>query len=138
MLEEIHDEDLADLLGLLDENEAAQILKALTAEEAAPIFERLDEETQEAIVEQLGVESIAPIVSEMAGALGPMVGAPRRYDGPMGKSDRAFVFGALGLWIGAGGPMPGWLVSIMVAVAALIAWNIVNRVRAGVGAAPSR
>ena len=66
LLEEIHDEDLADLLGLLDENEAAQILKALKAEEAAPIFERLDGDTQEAIVEQLGVESIAPIVSEMA------------------------------------------------------------------------
>ena len=29
-----------------------------------------------------------------------MVGASRRYDGPMGKSDRAFVFGALGLWVG--------------------------------------
>jgi magnesium transporter len=66
LLEEIHDEDLADLLGLLDEHEAAQILKALSAEEAAPIFERLDEDTQEALVEQLGVESIAPIVSEMA------------------------------------------------------------------------
>ncbi len=26
-----------------------------------------------------------------------MVGAERRYDGPMGKSDRAFVFGILGL-----------------------------------------
>ena len=38
--------------------------------------------------------------SEMAGALGPMVGAARRYDGPMGKSDRALAFGALGLWAG--------------------------------------
>lgn len=65
-LEEIHDEDLADLLGMLEEDEAAQILKALKAEEAAPIFERLDEDTQEAMVEQLGVESMAPIVSEMA------------------------------------------------------------------------
>jgi len=66
LLEEIHDEDLADLIGLLDENEAAQILKALKAEEAAPIFERLDEDTQEALVEQIGVENMAPIVSEMA------------------------------------------------------------------------
>ena len=32
-------------------------------------------------------------VSEMAGALGPMIGGERRYDGPMGKSDRA-------LWLG--------------------------------------
>lgn len=66
LLEEIHEEDLADLLGLLDDNEAALVLKALKAEDAAPIFERLDEETQEAIVEQLGVESIAPIAAEMA------------------------------------------------------------------------
>ncbi|MFT4247020.1 MAG: CDP-alcohol phosphatidyltransferase family protein [Pseudomonas sp.] len=47
-------------------------------------------------------------LSEYAGVLGLMVGASRRYDGPMGKSDRAFVVGALGLllafgWIGAAG-----------------------------------
>jgi magnesium transporter len=66
LMEEIHDEDLADLLGLLDENEAAQILETLQAAQAAPIFERLDEDTQEAMVEQIGVEKIAEIVSEMA------------------------------------------------------------------------
>src|SRR5262249_50361113 len=66
LLEDIHDEDLADLIGLLDEPEAAQILSALKAKEAAPIFERLDEDTQEALVEQIGVEKMAPIVSEMA------------------------------------------------------------------------
>lgn len=66
LLEEIHNEDLADLIGLLDDQEGALVLKALKAHEAAPIFERLDEETQEAMVEQLGVEKIASIVSEMA------------------------------------------------------------------------
>lgn len=66
LLEEIHNEDLADLIGLLDEQEGALVLNALKAHEAAPIFERLDEETQEAMVEQLGVEKIASIVSEMA------------------------------------------------------------------------
>jgi magnesium transporter len=65
-LEEIHDEDLADLLQLLSEDEAAQILRTLKAEDAAPILERLDEDTQEAMVEQLGVEDMAPILSEMA------------------------------------------------------------------------
>ena len=44
----------------------------------------------------VGLVIAASCVSEMAGALGPMVGAARRYDGPMGKSDRALVFGALG------------------------------------------
>src|SRR5262249_30119298 len=66
LLDEIHDEDLADLLGLLDEDEAALVLKALPTEEAAPTFERLDEDKQEAMVEHLGVESIATSVGEMA------------------------------------------------------------------------
>jgi magnesium transporter len=66
LLEEIHDEDLADLLGMLEEHEAALILKTLKPEDAAPIFERLDEDQQEAIVEELGVDDAAPIVSEMA------------------------------------------------------------------------
>lgn len=66
LLEEIHDEDLADLLGLLEEHEAAQVLKTLSAEDAAPILERLDEETQEAMVTELGPLSMAPILSEMS------------------------------------------------------------------------
>jgi CDP-diacylglycerol--glycerol-3-phosphate 3-phosphatidyltransferase len=70
-------------------------------------------------------------VSEMAGALGPMVGASRRYEGPMGKSDRAFVFGALGLWLGLAGQLPAWLAWLMPAIALLMVVNIINRVRAG-------
>ncbi|MBK8253669.1 MAG: magnesium transporter [Polyangiaceae bacterium] len=66
LLEEMHDEDIADLVGLLNEEEAGKLLKALKAEEAAPIFERLDEETQETLVGSMGMESIAPIVGEMA------------------------------------------------------------------------
>ena len=45
---------------------------------------------------------IAAIVGEMAGALGPLLGGQRRYDGPLGKSDRAFAFGTLGFLIGVG------------------------------------
>jgi CDP-diacylglycerol---glycerol-3-phosphate 3-phosphatidyltransferase len=70
-------------------------------------------------------------LTEFAGVLGLMVGAPRRYDGPLGKSDRAFVFGALGLWIGLGGPLPPWTVWLMAIVAILLAVTVVNRVRAG-------
>lgn len=66
LLEEMHDEDIADLVGLLEEEEAGKLLKALKAKEAAQIFERLDEETQETLVESMGMESIAPIVGEMA------------------------------------------------------------------------
>ncbi len=71
-------------------------------------------------------------LSEMAGALGPLVDASRRYDGPMGKSDRAFVFGAVALWIGVGGTVSetaGWLLPRLMAL--LVTATIVNRVRQG-------
>ncbi len=71
-------------------------------------------------------------VSEMAGALGPMVGAPRQYDGPMGKSDRAFLFGALGLWLGLAGSLPAAALWVMPAAALAILLNTVNRIRSGV------
>ncbi len=71
-------------------------------------------------------------VSEMAGALGPMVGAPRQYDGPMGKSDRAFLFGALGLWLGLVGSLPDAALWIMPAAALAILLNTINRIRSGV------
>ncbi len=66
LLEEMHDEDIADLVNLLQDEEAAQLLKSLKAEEAAPIFERLDEETQETLVEAIGVDHMAEIASEMS------------------------------------------------------------------------
>ncbi|HEX8986622.1 MAG TPA: CDP-alcohol phosphatidyltransferase family protein [Rhodocyclaceae bacterium] len=77
-------------------------------------------------------------LSEMTGALGPMIGAERRYDGPMGKSDRAFVFGALGLAVGLTSALPDWLFWLMPAVAAAIALNIANRIRSGVAQAKER
>jgi CDP-diacylglycerol--glycerol-3-phosphate 3-phosphatidyltransferase len=86
------------------------------------------------MIAPFGWGSVAGVIflsalSEMTGALGPMVGVDRRYDGPMGKSDRAFVFGALGMWLGVAGSLPGWAFWIMPAVALLIALNIVNRIR---------
>jgi CDP-diacylglycerol--glycerol-3-phosphate 3-phosphatidyltransferase len=73
-------------------------------------------------------------LSEMAGALGPMVGAPRQYDGPVGKSDRAFLFGALGLWTGIAGNLPAWVFWLMPLACAGIALNIFNRIRSGIAA----
>ena len=68
------------------------------------------------------------IVAEYAGAMGPLAGASRRYDGPMGKSDRALVFGALALWAGLA-PLPDAVAWAMPAVALLLVATIVNRVR---------
>jgi magnesium transporter len=66
LLDEIHPEDLADIIGDLDADEAAQLLARLPAEDAAPIFERLDDEEQGDIVEMMPPESVAHIASEMA------------------------------------------------------------------------
>ena len=74
-------------------------------------------------------------LTEFAGVLGPSLGAARRYDGPLGKSDRAFVFGALAFWIGIGGAMPDWLAWIMPLIAALLAVTVARRVTNGLAEA---
>jgi CDP-diacylglycerol--glycerol-3-phosphate 3-phosphatidyltransferase len=71
-------------------------------------------------------------LSEYAGVMGPLAGAERRYDGPLGKSDRAFAFGALGLWVGLLLPMPDWLFWLMPLLAILSAATVWNRVRRGI------
>lgn len=73
-------------------------------------------------------------ISEMAGALGPMVGAPRQYTGPMGKSDRAFLFGCLGCWLGLTGSLPDWVFWLLPAASIAILLNIINRIRGGLAA----
>ncbi len=40
---------------------------------------------------------VLSIINEFAGLMGKIVGKERRYDGPMGKSDRAFILGLYGL-----------------------------------------
>ena len=42
---------------------------------------------------------ILAILTEMAGIMAIQIGASRRYDGPMGKSDRAFVFSIIAILI---------------------------------------
>jgi len=41
--------------------------------------------------------SVLVVLSETSGIMGALVNASRRYDGPMGKSDRAFWLGFLAL-----------------------------------------
>ena len=69
-------------------------------------------------------------LTELAGAAAVQVGATRRYDGPMGKSDRAFVFGALGLLLGLGLPAGVWVAAVVWVVVALLALTVGNRMRA--------
>ncbi|MCP4071160.1 MAG: CDP-alcohol phosphatidyltransferase family protein [Hyphomicrobiales bacterium] len=70
-------------------------------------------------------------LSEFAGVLGTMVGSSRRYDGPMGKSDRAIVFSALALAVGLTTALPQWTAWIMPCLALLLCLTIFRRVHNG-------
>jgi CDP-diacylglycerol--glycerol-3-phosphate 3-phosphatidyltransferase len=74
---------------------------------------------------------VLSVVSEMSGVMGLTVGKERRYDGPMGKSDRAFVFAVVGLLAALGVPLAAALNWLWAGVIALLAITIVNRVRHG-------
>jgi CDP-diacylglycerol--glycerol-3-phosphate 3-phosphatidyltransferase len=76
---------------------------------------------------------ILSILTEMAGVVSVQVGASRRYDGPMGKSDRAFVFGLLGLLLGIGIDLGIWADVALGVIALLAALTVINRVRNGLG-----
>jgi len=78
---------------------------------------------------------ILAIIGEMAGALGPLLGAPRRYDGPLGKSDRAFAFGLLAVLIGVGLTPGSWTTLYLAVLLVLGGLTIVNRARSIVAGA---
>jgi CDP-diacylglycerol--glycerol-3-phosphate 3-phosphatidyltransferase len=68
-------------------------------------------------------------VGEMTGVVAVLVGARRRYDGPMGKSDRALAFGLLALLLAAGVPGGIWLQVVLSLILVLLAGTIFNRAR---------
>ena len=85
----------------------------------------------------IGAIIVLSAVSEMAGVLTVRMGAGRRYDGPMGKSDRALAFGAAGLWLGMGESFAQWAsLTFSVGMVALLLLTIVNRVRNGLAESP--
>jgi CDP-diacylglycerol--glycerol-3-phosphate 3-phosphatidyltransferase len=69
------------------------------------------------------------IIGEMAGALGPMIKAPRHYDGPLGKSDRAFAFGLLAVLLGVGIAPGVWTGIYLAVLLALSVITVLNRAR---------
>ena len=69
------------------------------------------------------------VVSEMTGIVGVQIGASRRYDGPCGKSDRAFAFGLVSLLLSFGVPAGLWLTIVLGALLLLLAITILNRAR---------
>jgi CDP-diacylglycerol---glycerol-3-phosphate 3-phosphatidyltransferase len=78
---------------------------------------------------------VASVIAEMAGVLGPMIGATRRYDGPFGKSDRAFGFGALAVLLGLGLSPGLWTTSVLAVMLVLAAVTVWNRARRAVAEA---
>lgn len=72
---------------------------------------------------------ICSIISEMTGILGTVIGASRRYDGPMGKSDRAFIFGVLAIAVLFGFPYTLWITIILSVTLVLIILNTYIRVQ---------
>lgn len=68
-------------------------------------------------------------ISEMMGVVAVQIGAKRQYQGPMGKSDRAFWLGAITLALGIGVPFGvsvNWLLVLMLL---LLVMTIVNRAK---------
>jgi CDP-diacylglycerol---glycerol-3-phosphate 3-phosphatidyltransferase len=68
-------------------------------------------------------------LTEFVGVVAVAVGASRRYDGPMGKSDRAVVFGVTALLAAVGISLQALAPVILWGVLAALAWTVVNRVR---------
>ena len=70
-------------------------------------------------------------LSELCGILGQVQGKTRRYDGPMGKSDRAFVFGVLGLLYAVNGSLHSlfWWVANIVIILLIV--TCIKRVKNG-------
>ncbi len=83
----------------------------------------------------MGLIIVLALLTEFAGLLGLSVGASRRYDGPMGKSDRALLFGILGGWLAVDGFLPEWMVWLQPLLIALLLWTIFNRIRRGLAEA---
>lgn len=79
---------------------------------------------------------IVAIIGELTGVLGQVIGASRRYDGPMGKSDRAAVFGILGFLIGIGVPQGAWINWVMIVLVLLGTVTLLNRARRALAETP--
>ncbi len=69
------------------------------------------------------------VLNEFAGLLGQALGGARRYEGPMGKSDRALVVGILCLLFLFKAPIYGYLTWIWLVVFCLLIWSTLKRLR---------
>lgn len=68
-------------------------------------------------------------ISELTGLAAVLNGKPRSYAGPSGKSDRAFIFGIMGLLAGLGVNHPRGFNILLCCVAVLLLMTILNRMK---------
>ena len=74
--------------------------------------------------------SIGAVLTEFSGLLGQVLGGMRRYDGPMGKSDRALLAGTLGLvtfFVPQARTIWPWAFGLGAVLALWTCWNRVRR-----------
>jgi len=69
------------------------------------------------------------LVSEATGVVAMQIGDSRGNEGPMGKSDRAVLFGVLAFALGLRVPMGVWTTGLLALAIALLAATVVNRAR---------
>ena len=70
-------------------------------------------------------------LTEFCGVLGQVHGNSRRYDGPLGKSDRAFAIGCIAFYYALAGDLPDWLNTTLWLLNILLAATCVRRIRNG-------
>lgn len=70
------------------------------------------------------------LLSEFCGVAAVQIGARRRYDGPMGKSDRALLLGGIAVLLGCGVAAGFWLTALLFAANGLLIMTCYNRLRA--------
>jgi CDP-diacylglycerol---glycerol-3-phosphate 3-phosphatidyltransferase len=74
----------------------------------------------------LVVTVIMALLAEFVGVTAVLIGVARRFDGPMGKSDRAFCFSILAILSAINLPSI-WLNGILIVMLALLLLTIINR-----------
>lgn len=70
------------------------------------------------------------VLVEFVGVIAPMVGKERQYQGPMGKSDRAFVLGLLGVALPIWAMLADYMNYLLVLLLVLSLVTMINRIKA--------
>ncbi|CAA6805424.1 MAG: CDP-diacylglycerol--glycerol-3-phosphate 3-phosphatidyltransferase (EC [uncultured Sulfurovum sp.] len=75
--------------------------------------------------------TVVGVFNEMAGVVAQTLNGERRYDGPMGKSDRVFVLGFISLLLGLGVEAGLWVDGLFIVATLLAVVSTYNRAMRG-------